>query len=548
MTGSTNLIEVKTDDDLRFCNRFWKVMPFFYQEEIIRGAYPGNEDENLITLKKHIPHLREMYKGLVAKELLELREKWEYCIKNNIESPWDVLELFKPRHFFKRDKKDAFVNYLQHNGILDEAEIASKVESYLAEVSPSFDSILALYWQKHNSGYLRWLDQLLADLPESKLKDIRTKKSVILIAAMNETELEKVYAACRNSHGDDFEMEMAFIVFHNFKDKEAIKPEVWRSIENLETLGENVLIINGQVPEYFDTAPAKKVLNDLAYAVFQEKCKEVCFFLMDADVYDLTKGIFASAIQSLSQERILATSPEFDYDQKESNFNYPVLKLIFDVRRDLDLYAVKEEKDFNLQMTYGMFTAFNPSNVIEIGGVKPTNYEDGYLTNDLRTYSGGNTYTGEWSFLQGYYPIFPLSIQNHIVFLNSQKEQNNLKQGREAFFHWSDSTEHEKISGMGREHTEQSVLPPEFSEFTESNIVSAINKAWLFMYKFREADEITITSEKISHSKRLIRVLKNYGIEIVNAKVDVVNQSSFNFKTGEGDFVIRNINQIKIIK
>jgi hypothetical protein len=539
---------IVSEDDIMFCTRFWKVMPFFYKEDIIKGAYPGFENEDISSLKNYIPNVREMYKGLVAKELLELREKWEYCIKNNIESPWDVLEVFKPQYFFKRDKKDAFVNFLKHKSTTDENEIATAVDKYLSETPPSFNHILAEYWQKHNTDYLRWFDQLLIDIPESKLNNIRSKKSAILIAAMNETELEKVYSACQNAYGVDFENDMAFIVFHNFKNKEAVKPKVWKSVNNLESLGGNVCVINGKVPEYFDTAAVKKVLNDLTYLAFQEECEEICFFLMDADVYDLTKGIFNAAFRSLKKERILAASPEFDYDQKESNFRYPVLKLIFDIRRDLDAYAVKEEKDYNLQMTYGMFTTIIPSYVIEIGGIKPSNYEDGYLTNDLRRYCGGNTETNEWNFREGDYPIFPLSIDNQYVYVNSQKEINNLMLGREAFAHWSEISEHEKLSGIGREKVKSTNLPPEFSTFTESNIVSALNKAWLFMYKFREAEEITITSKEINHSKRLIRVLKNYGIEILDAKVDVVNQSYFNLKTGEGDFVIRKINQIKIMK
>ena len=548
MTVVEERANIISEEDKKFCIRFWKVMPFFYNEDIIKGAYPGFENEDISSLKNYIPHVRKMYNGLVSKELLELREKWEYCIKNNIESPWDVLELFKPHHFFKRDKKDAFVSYLKHKGTTDQNEIAKAVEKYFSETPPPFENILANYWQKHNPEYLLWLEQLLADIPESKLKDVRSKKSAILIAAMNETELEKVYTACQNAYGTGFDNEMAFIVFHNFKDKEAVKPNVWQSVKNLEVIGGNVLVIHGEVPLYFDTATVKKVLNDLAYLIYQENCLELCFFLMDADVYDLTKGIFKAAFKALKQERILAASPEFDYDQKESNFIYPVLKLIFDIRRDLDAYAVKEEKDYNLQMTYGMFTCIGSKTLIIFGGGKPTLYEDGFLTNELRWYCGGNTDNNEWIFRKGDYPIYPLSIDGKYVYVNSQKEQNNLMLGREAFAHWSDAGEHEKLSGIGRKKVESSNLPPEFSAFTEANIVPALNKAWLFIYKFREAEEINITSKEIHHSKRLIRVLKNYGIEILDAKVDVVNQSSFNLKTGEGDFVIRKINQIKIIK
>ena len=79
--------------------------------------------------------------------------------------------------------------------------------------------------------------------------------------------------------------------------------------------------------------------------------------------------------------------------------------------------------------------------------------------------------------------------------------------------------------------------------FDENNQIRVLSSD-----KFRETEKITITSNEINHSKRLIRVLKNYGIEILDAKLDVVNHSSVNLKTGEGDFVIRKINQIKKIR
>jgi hypothetical protein len=511
-------------------------------EDIIKGAYPGFENEDISSLKNYIPHVRKMYNGLVSKELLELREKWEYCIKNNIESPWDVLELFKPHHFFKRDKKDAFVSYLKHKGTTDQNEIAKAVEKYFSETPPPFENILANYWQKHNPEYLLWLEQLLADIPESKLKDVRSKKSAILIAAMNETELEKVYTACQNAYGTGFDNEMAFIVFHNFKDKEAVNPEVWQSLKNIEVLCDNVLVIDGQVPEYFFDAPAKKVLVDLFLKGSNDL--QINIFLLDADVLNLTKDIFKDSNSILiKKNKFLVTSPEFDYDQNLKGFKYPVLKLVFDVRRDLDFYAVREEMNFNNQMAYGMFSSINLKTILLIGGLKPSTFVDGFLTNEIRNYGDAIVMDERINYFN--YPLYPLSLDNHIVNVNSSRERISLGEGEEAFSRWcgdSDTTEHR----FKNENSSKNI--PEFSEFSESNIVSALNKAWLFIYKFRETEEITITSNEINHSKRLIRVLKNYGIEILDAKLDVVNHSPVNLKTGEGDFVIRKINQIKIIE
>lgn len=539
--------KIVSEEDQKFCTRFWKVMPFFYKEELIKGAYPNSENDSLETLKTFIPNVREMYKGLVTKELLELRAKWEYCIQNDIESPWDALELFKPHYFFKRDKNEAFVQFLKHKGITDEDFIQKELNNYLNETPPLFENSLNNYWQKHNPTYLNWLEELLAPLTESVIKSVKEKKSAILIAAMNEVELTKVYDACKRAYESDFENEVAFIVFHNYKNKDTVAKEVWNSVENVKKRGENVLVLNAEVPEYFDTASVKKALNDLVYSLDGDLCPNITFFLMDADVYDLRLGIFSAALNSLNKERILAASPEFDYDQKEKDFSYPVLKMIFDVRRDLDFYAVREEKDYNLQMTYGMFTAISPYVMIQFGGIKPTNYEDGFLTNDLRWYSGGWHKEDHWCFKNGYYPIFSLSFNEHFVYVNSQKEINNLKKGREAFAHWSDVGEHEKLSGIGRGIIDETANQPELGNYTEDNIVTALNKAWLFMYKFRDSDEIIITQKEINHTKRLIRVLKNYGIEIIDAKVEVINNSNYSLVNGEGDFVIRKINKIQLI-
>lgn len=83
-------------------------------------------------------------------------------------------------------------------------------------------------------------------------------------------------------------------------------------------------------------------------------------FLLDADVISITDGVFKESISLMdSDNRYLAASPEFDYDQNLSGYNYPVLNLVFDVRRDLDFLAVREELDFNFQMAYGMFSVTN---------------------------------------------------------------------------------------------------------------------------------------------------------------------------------------------
>ena len=61
MTVVEERANIISEEDKKFCIRFWKVMPFFYNEDIIKGAYPGFENEDISSLKNYIPHVRKMY-------------------------------------------------------------------------------------------------------------------------------------------------------------------------------------------------------------------------------------------------------------------------------------------------------------------------------------------------------------------------------------------------------------------------------------------------------------------------------------------------------
>ncbi len=300
------------------------------------------------------------------------------------------------------------------------------------------------------------------------------------------------------------------------------------------------------MPKCFNAASAKKMCHDILLKKLNGK--KLPLVLLDADVFHFTEGIFEVGVETLKLERILATSPEFDYDQNLLEFKYPVLKFIFDMRRDLDVLAVNEEANYNEQMTYGMCTFINSSLVLNIGGTKPSTWEDGFLTNDLRRYSGARIEKDHYIYLKGSYPIFPLSIRNKFVNVNSQRERDALSIGGGAFSRWSDGDIHDEVSTLSRGLAfDENKLCPEFSEFIPKNITAALNGAWLFMYNFRETDEVKIGPKEINHSKRLLRVLKNYGIRVAKAKVDTINNSLYDIDKLEGEFMIRRIDEIEII-
>jgi len=541
--------KIVNEEDKKFCTRFWKVMPFFYNEDIIKGAYPGFENEDISLLKNYIPHVREMYKGLVAPGLEKLRTEVVKAYENNLEAHRHPLEIFKP-HLFERNKIDQYKTYLNKaeglDLINDKLIIDQKISEYKNEASLPLDSIYDNYWSKHSEKYIDYLDGLLNQFVSNKEKVCDGKKMIAVIAAMNETELEKVYSAIKNAYGDKFEKEVLVFFFHNFKDANAIPTEVQVSIDEVKQMGSNVLVVESEVPNYFNTAPAKKTCNDLVLKIVGAHL-DIPIALIDADVFQLTNGVFQAGIDALSIETILAASPEFDYDQN-LNIDYPVLNLIFDIRRDLDVFAVREEPNYNEQMTYGMCTIIQSRTLLTVGGTKPTTWEDGFLTNDIRNYSGALVQNDKWVFQFNKYPIYHLSINSFFVYINSAREKEAIFNGDEPFCRWSDGFIHDFVSVKKRELYQKELNKNNdlYINIIPENICKALNKAWLFMFRFRPTDEVEITDKEIRHSKRLVRLLAEKGIYIKSALVQQKIESPYDLEKNEGDFFIRRIDEIII--
>lgn len=538
-----------SQEDLDYIDKFWKIMPGFYKPEVIRYAFPEVSDESFGVHSPNIPNVRNMYKELVAPGLEKLRTEVVKAHENNLEAHKHPLEIFKP-HLFERNKIDQYKTYLNKaeglDLINDKLIINQKINEYQNESSISLDLIYENYWSRHTEKYVDYLDGLINQFVPNKEKICDGKKMVAVIAAMNETELEKVYSAIKNAYGEDFENEVLVFFFHNFKVANAIPLEVQASVHEVKQMGSNVFVVESEVPNYFNTAPAKKTCNDLVLRIVGAHL-EIPIAFLDADVFQLTNGVFQAGIDALSFETILAASPEFDYDQ-ELNNELPVLNLIFDLRRDLDLFAVKEEPDYNEQMTYGMCTIIQSRTLLTVGGTKPTLYVDGFLTNELRDFSGSIILNNKKKYINNY-PIFPISINDKYVYVNSLKEKDNLLSGYEAFIHWSDSNQHSISTLFKRGYKSVQIARidiPEFSDYSATNICKALNKAWLFMFRFRPTDDVEITDKEIRHSKRLVRLLAEKGIYIKSALVQQKIESPYDLEKNEGDFFIRRIDEIII--
>ena len=133
-----------SQEDLDYIVKFWKIMPGFYNPEVIRHAFPEVSDENFGADFPNIPNVRNMYKELVAPGLEKLRTEVVKAHENNLEAHKHPLEIFKP-HLFERNKIDQYKTYLNKidglDLINDKLIIDQKINEYQNESYISLDLI-----------------------------------------------------------------------------------------------------------------------------------------------------------------------------------------------------------------------------------------------------------------------------------------------------------------------------------------------------------------------------------------------------------------------
>lgn len=328
--------------------------------------------------------------------------------------------------------------------------------------------IVPEYWQLHDSAYLRRLDALRAQLPDAFVTD--DTRLVVVIAAMNETRVDRAVDAVSRGYEGTFERDVRVLVYHNYKSE----PDAdVRAALDAVARRPNAFVVNERVGAINDVTMAKKVATDVAQRALGDD-RPMPLLLTDADVVDLTEGAVTDGLAVLSEPGILATTPGYDYNP-ELRARFPVLRTLWDVERNMRTMLLAH--GLNRPSNNGQFTLIDRAILAAVGGLKPvatfrdgtlrsSHFEDAQLRWDLRQLDNDRTTT-----------IYPLQRRGHTVYTDASRELADLARGHRHDARWSNESRYESVSGTRRDAPE---IPadsgvPEFGELTDANLCHAIN-------------------------------------------------------------------------
>jgi hypothetical protein len=382
-------------------------------------------------------------------------------------------------------------------------------QCYAAIKGIETQAALEHYWQIHSTDYLSRLDTLSTQLPEALVTG-RTK-AVVIMAAMNETEIDRAVASAQQGYHGDFDTEVSVVVYHNFKTQptEDVKEA---AIEVAKR--KNVFVVSEQVGQDNASSMARKVVTDVVQRKLGNE-RAMPFLLMDADVKGLTVTAINDGLAVIDEATTLATSPDWDFDP-ETKTRYPVLGTVWDVARAMRQFAGKE--GYTTKTTLGPFTLIDRKILAAVGGIKvvkgsmgmlfPVLFEDMELARNLEEAVGNDTQA--FTQTEKIQPVYRLEEKGHVVILDTKREIASLLKGQAPGARWRDSELFESVSGTKRDNAEdnQELDVAELGGFTDSNLCKALNR-----YRRNEFKGYRYYAVGNALSRELVRVLRAKGFQ-----------------------------------
>ncbi|MBN2015843.1 hypothetical protein JW766_03340 [Candidatus Dojkabacteria bacterium] len=368
----------------------------------------------------------------------------------------DILPFFDPIIATWIDEATSSIDKPNQPDLHNESE---RVLGFLRNLP--WEEVAERYWERHTDEYTSRLARLVEGVPGNFVTE--KTKSIVVIAARNETDLERALQAVRDSYGDNFEEEVCILVYHNYTDEPSA--EVWHALTKASQHFSNLHVINEQVPQFYNVGTAKKVAADLAMLV-QRGQREVPLVLVDADISGLSPESIQQAINVLAETGMIdpklqsdlytpishdrfhiagsvAVSTAYDFD-KEAKRKFPVLSLVWDLRRELFTaeLANRNTQSMISKNPIGPFTVISLKVLCAIGGLMPIPFGDMALGRALDQLVL-NYHTGLQS-------VYPLDIHGGVVYMNPDRQISSLIAGMPEAFHWSGTSRYLAVSGKQR--------------------------------------------------------------------------------------------------
>lgn len=225
------------------------------------------------------------------------------------------------------------------------------------------------FWSQFNEGFIARIDKLTEKKPALISEGT---KCVVVLPAMNEVNLERMYGVLRENHEnpENFEKEVVIVCYHNFfGEKEKITPEVLGTLERFSK-NQNVIVVEESVnPEEHSVHVAKTVASCAALRL-KPKHLDIPFLFVDADLEGFSeKGMAMNGTQKLSgKDAPWLLSAGIDYSAHIELF--PTLAEYFKLRRFIaESHVFRWPGDI---LVNGAFLMMNSKKFQLVGGFAPT--------------------------------------------------------------------------------------------------------------------------------------------------------------------------------
>lgn len=239
------------------------------------------------------------------------------------------------------------------------------------------------YWTIHSTEYKQRIDTLAEQVKAEKKEKIEQCKVLVVMAAMNETELELAYGALRDNYTspEAFDAQVVLVIYHNHRENPGlIDPQVVQSV-SLVTQFSNVVCIDEQVGTAAginsDVAKAKKVAADVSLRLVGAQKKQILF--IDGDLRKISpRGTLEQMQSRLSvEDGDVALSTVYCHDSR-IDAHFPALAEYFRLVESISKQAQASSND--PVFTLGGFTMIDSTMFMAAGGWPISKPEDIHFT------------------------------------------------------------------------------------------------------------------------------------------------------------------------
>ncbi|MCC7304453.1 hypothetical protein IT418_03525 [bacterium] len=278
-----------------------------------------------------------------------------------------------------------------------------RVDEHLKRLKElSMQTLEQEYWDQHKPEYIARINAMIKQLPQEEVKELNESVQIVVIPAMNETNLDKtlevldgsLYPTKLDKKFDKVIKPIEVVVYFNHKESpEDVPEEVQQSLRMAQKKYKNIRlhIVRERVPPDNTVQDSKKVALDLALMA-KGNGRDIPILMLDADISEISHGTIRKTTRALNINPWLPRAISTDYDIPRSLLRdhpamYYYLK-IYDAVEEVGML----ESPAMIQKIYGGFVLSMAKVYLAAGGLVPyrNTFEDSLFMQQLLCLMNGN--------------------------------------------------------------------------------------------------------------------------------------------------------------